>query len=176
MKSVRKSRRSAFLPTDGTSGLPRRRPRDSWQRLRFYLPYLWRFLVLRQPAPLIYGIALTDRCNLHCRGCRVAHTGRTDLSRDQLVAALQDAWKRGFRELYFSGGEPTLWRDGAYTLNDAIAEARRIGLAVRHDQSLELTEEGAFWLHLLQNYFALNYVNILWTRARREPWPRAVAI
>ncbi len=52
----------------------------------------------------------------------------------------------------------------------------RIGLAVRNDRTLELTEPGAFWLHLAQNYFALSYVNTLWTEARREPWPQAVAI
>ncbi len=50
------------------------------------------------------------------------------------------------------------------------------GFAVRNGGRLELTERGAFWLHLAQNYFALNYVNTLWTQARREPWPRAVAI
>ena len=50
------------------------------------------------------------------------------------------------------------------------------GLAVRHGGYLELTEPGAFWLHLAQNHFALNYVNTLWTQARREPWPQAVAI
>jgi oxygen-independent coproporphyrinogen-3 oxidase len=52
----------------------------------------------------------------------------------------------------------------------------RAGLAVRNGRFLELTEPGAFWLHLAQNYFALNYVNTLWTHARREPWPQAVAI
>jgi len=50
------------------------------------------------------------------------------------------------------------------------------GFAVRDGAHLELTESGAFWLHLAQNYFALSYVNTLWTQARREPWPRAVAI
>ena len=50
------------------------------------------------------------------------------------------------------------------------------GFAVRNGGHLELTESGAFWLHLAQNYFALNYVNTLWTQARREPWPQAVAI
>ena len=40
---------------------------------------------------------------------------------------MQNAWARGFRELYFSGGEPMLWRDGDHTLADAIAEAKRIG-------------------------------------------------
>jgi MoaA/NifB/PqqE/SkfB family radical SAM enzyme len=46
---------------------------------------------------------------------------------DQLVTAMQDAWSRGFRELYFSGGEPMLWRDADHTLKDAVAEAKRIG-------------------------------------------------
>ncbi len=55
----------------------------------------------------------------------------------------------------------------------AVAQA---GLAVRRDGYIELTEPGAFWLHLAQNHFALNYVNKLWTEARREPWPQAVSI
>ncbi len=52
----------------------------------------------------------------------------------------------------------------------------RLGLAARKGGTLELTEPGAFWLHLVQNYFALNYVNTLWTQARREPWPERVTI
>ena len=52
----------------------------------------------------------------------------------------------------------------------------KAGLAIQNDGHLELNESGAFWLHLVQNYFALNYVNTLWTQARQEPWPQAVAI
>jgi menaquinone C8-methyltransferase len=54
--------------------------------------------------------------------------------------------------------------------------AEQAGLSVRHDEYSMLTEPGAFWLHLVQNYFALRYVNTLWIKARREPWPQAVAI
>jgi len=50
------------------------------------------------------------------------------------------------------------------------------GLAVRRGRYLELTEPGAFWLHLAQNYFALSYVNTLWAEARRVPWPQTVTI
>jgi hypothetical protein len=42
--------------------------------------------------------------------------------------------------------------------------------------TLELTDAGAFWLHLAQNHFALSYVNSLWTAARLEPWPSEVQI
>lgn len=54
--------------------------------------------------------------------------------------------------------------------------AERIGLAIHKDGYIELCEPGAFWLHLAQNHFALNYVNTVLTEARRQPWPQAVAI
>ena len=115
------------LPKDETREDIHRSQRTLWRRLRFYAAFLWRFVVLQHPEPLIYGIALTDRCNLACRGCHVSNTGRRDMTWDQLVAAMQNAWARGFHELYFSGGEPMLWHDGGYTLADAVVEAKRIG-------------------------------------------------
>ena len=50
------------------------------------------------------------------------------------------------------------------------------GLARRDNGCYELTDSGAFWLHLAQNHFALSYVNTLWTAARATPWPTRVAI
>jgi MoaA/NifB/PqqE/SkfB family radical SAM enzyme len=97
------------------------------EKIWFYSLFVWRWVVLRHPEPLIYGIALTDRCNLACRGCRLANTGRPDLTWAQLIDLMQDAWRRGFRELYFSGGEPMLWHDEKHTIADAITEAKRIG-------------------------------------------------
>lgn len=96
-------------------------------RLGFYLRYVWRFAILRRPEPLIYGVAITDRCNFSCKGCKVANTGRPDMTYDELVGRLRDAYARGFREVYFTGGEPTLWRDGERGLADAIDAARRLG-------------------------------------------------
>ena len=57
-----------------------------------------------------------------------------------------------------------------------LRAGERTGLAVRRDGAVHLTDAGAFWLHLAQNYFALDYVNTLWTAARRQPWPAAVSI
>ena len=99
----------------------------SWEKVRFYTLFAWRFLVLRHLEPLFYGIAITDRCNFECRGCKVSNTGRPDMTWSQLIDTMQNAWKRGFRELYFSGGEPMLWRDGVHTLEDAVALAKQIG-------------------------------------------------
>jgi MoaA/NifB/PqqE/SkfB family radical SAM enzyme len=77
--------------------------------------------------PLFYGVALTDRCNLRCAGCRIPDLGRPDLTWEALGALLRGAYTRGFRELYFSGGEPMLWRDGTRTVEDGIRLARRLG-------------------------------------------------
>jgi len=50
------------------------------------------------------------------------------------------------------------------------------GLASQRNGTMTLTDAGAFWLHLAQNYFALDYVNTLWTAARRQPWPASVSL
>ena len=50
------------------------------------------------------------------------------------------------------------------------------GLASSRNGTVTLTDGGAFWLHLAQNYFALDYVNTLWTAARRQPWQAAISL
>jgi MoaA/NifB/PqqE/SkfB family radical SAM enzyme len=97
------------------------------EMIRFYIPFTWRFVVLRRPVPLIYGLAITDRCNFNCHGCRVSNTGRPDMSWDLIISRMKNAWSRGFRDIYFSGGEPMLWRDGKRGLPDVISAAKRIG-------------------------------------------------
>ncbi len=97
------------------------------ERLQFYLPFTWRYVFLRRSEPLFYGIALTGRCNLNCQGCKVVNNGLLDLTWEQLTNGMQKAWQQGFRELYFTGGEPMLWRDGKHTLKDAVFAAKRTG-------------------------------------------------
>ena len=97
------------------------------RRLRYYVPYAWRFLVTRTEGPLICGVAITDRCNLGCPSCHVIDTGQGDMPFEDVVEAMRSAYDRGCRELYFTGGEPTLWSDGDLTLEDAIAAAREMG-------------------------------------------------
>lgn len=57
-----------------------------------------------------------------------------------------------------------------------LSAIRLMGLARRRGGMLELTDAGAFWLHLAQNHFALSYVDRIWTAAQREPWPRRIEI
>jgi len=57
-----------------------------------------------------------------------------------------------------------------------LSTIQHTGLATRRNGSLDLTDSGAFWLHLAQNHFALSYVNTLWTAARQEAWPASISI
>jgi MoaA/NifB/PqqE/SkfB family radical SAM enzyme len=155
-----------------------------WEQIRFYIPFVWRFTMLRRTPPLIYGLALTDRCNLRCRGCRVANTGRPDMSWEQVVAALQGAWERGFREVYFSGGEPMLWQDGERRLADAVLEARRIGFFHTHIYTNGLcgldTPADLVWVSMdgLPGTFELRRGNHFHQveRVVRESPPRRIAV
>jgi Fe-coproporphyrin III synthase len=89
--------------------------------------YLAGFHVLRKHTPLIRGLVLTNRCNLHCRHCDVAARGAMDLSFDEVTAAVDAFYRDGGRCLYLEGGEPFLWRDGSQRLDDIVVYARRLG-------------------------------------------------
>jgi oxygen-independent coproporphyrinogen-3 oxidase len=69
----------------------------------------------------------------------------------------------------------TLGRDAPW-VRSGLRLGELAGLASRRNGTMTLTDAGAFWLHLAQNYFALDYVNILWTAARSQPWPAAVSL
>jgi oxygen-independent coproporphyrinogen-3 oxidase len=115
-----------------------------------------------------------------------------------------DAWQNAIREdrlpialrLPFSSGMAGWWwlywrfydtRIPLNVLDDRFdldaGKARRwlrllrvMRLAERRGGTIELTDAGAFWLHVAQNHFALSYVNAVWTAARRERWPGVVPI
>lgn len=52
---------------------------------------------------------------------------------------------------------------------------RRMDLCEEDDSGIRLTQRGAFWLHLMQNHFSLNYINRVWSAAKKEPWPAVIS-
>jgi len=54
--------------------------------------------------------------------------------------------------------------------------ARALGLCTEDAGRFVLTEPGAFWLHLMQNYFALTYIDRVWSVAMADPWPKEIRI
>ena len=59
-------------------------------------------------------------------------------------------------------------------LKAMLGLARLLGLARQDSNRIELTERGAFYIHLLQNWFILDYINRVWSAAMSEPWPSRV--
>ena len=54
--------------------------------------------------------------------------------------------------------------------------ALRLHLLADDGEWYDLTERGSFWIHLLQNYYVLNYIDKFWTRSMREAWPGRIEL
>lgn len=97
------------------------------QLIYFPLWYL-RSYIFKKHVPLQTVLFITDACNLRCKHCAAAnHEGKSSKSYEDVCRELDFSLKQGARFVDFEGGEPTLWRDGAYTVNDLIRYAKKIG-------------------------------------------------
>ncbi len=95
--------------------------------------FFLRTRLLGQHIPLIASFKLTYRCNLACAACpfhRRSGMPGSHMSRDQALRSLAALKDMGCRIVVFEGGEPLLWRDGAYTFSDLVHEARKRFLCV----------------------------------------------
>ncbi len=97
------------------------------RKLVSYLAYAFRTFVLAQERPFLFGVVITDKCNLDCHYCEGKNKGRTHFSAGQARVALRDAHRRGHRLLYITGGEPMLWESDGMRLADLVRYARDLG-------------------------------------------------
>jgi Fe-coproporphyrin III synthase len=111
----------------------------------------------REFAPIVQ-IHPTLRCNLRCLHCYSESSPReTDqLSLDDILRALDGAWRQGYRTASFSGGEPVLSRDlGAMlrhakalgmrttvTSNGMLLTAERLATITGHTDVLAISLDG----------------------------------
>ena len=51
-----------------------------------------------------------------------------------------------------------------------------IGLLEDGGDELVLSDDGIYWLHVLQDLFSIQYVSTLWGTARQDPWPDKVLL
>ncbi len=52
----------------------------------------------------------------------------------------------------------------------------KLGILSRENGDYHVNEESAYWIHRLQNEYALNYINRLWGTCRNEAWPTEVTL
>lgn len=93
----------------------------------FGIKYVLRDHVLKQRAPLICGLVLTNRCNLQCRHCRVGTRDDKELRFEEITEVIDSFYREGGRCLYLEGGEPFLWRDQQYGIEYIVEYARGVG-------------------------------------------------
>ena len=83
--------------------------------------------LLSKQVPLIRGLVLSNRCNLCCLHCDLSARAANDMTLAEAFGAIDDFYREGGRCLYLEGGEPFLWRDGIYGLEDVVDYAHRRG-------------------------------------------------
>ncbi|MBM3709711.1 MAG: radical SAM protein [Actinobacteria bacterium] len=97
------------------------------RQIVYGIKYIIDHQIFKKSTPLIAGLTLTRKCNLHCRHCRVSNIGVEDLSFKESANILSSFYEEGGRFIYFQGGEPFIWQDGAYGLEDLVKQAHKIG-------------------------------------------------
>jgi MoaA/NifB/PqqE/SkfB family radical SAM enzyme len=97
------------------------------RKFGFCLQYGVRTVLLRQTRPLLLAVVITDRCNLDCFYCQGSNAGKIHCSVGEIRDILRQAYERGHRALYFTGGEPMLWESDGWNMNDVVRHARELG-------------------------------------------------
>lgn len=93
----------------------------------FGIKYLFNHQVLHKRTPLIGGLVVHNKCNLRCRHCRIPQRGAMSMSHKQVQETIESLYRQGGRTIYFEGGEPFLWSDGDYGLDDIVVYAKKMG-------------------------------------------------
>jgi coproporphyrinogen III oxidase-like Fe-S oxidoreductase len=51
-----------------------------------------------------------------------------------------------------------------------------VGLLHDDGEQVVLSDEGTYWLHVMEDLFSINYVGKLWGLSKREPWPERIIL
>lgn len=88
-----------------------------------------------------------------------------------------------FYWLYWRLYETRVSKDGFTERFDKDAKLRgllwlavHLGFVTDDGDQYTLTERGAFWIHLMQNYYVLNYIDEVWSRSMRAAWPGRIEL
>ena len=96
-------------------------------KLASWFSYGFKNFILRQELPYLFGLVITDKCNLNCFYCESKNSGKYHFTFEKAKETISDAYHRGHRSLYFTGGEPMIWEDSGQSLKTLVAYAREVG-------------------------------------------------
>ncbi len=83
-------------------------------------------------------------------------------------------WK--FYETSFEKEELKQVFGNNWKVNFLIKLLKLLNFCTFSKNKIELTEKGSFWIHLSQNYFALSYINKVWSTMKKENFPNIIEI
>ncbi len=119
--------------------------------LRRNLSIAWNYVVRRKRIPLLASCKLTYHCNLRCEQCPFYELGGNMPTYTEVIATLERLYQRGSRLVIFEGGEPMLWKDGPWTIQDVVAEAKKkfFGVGMTTNGTLPLAvETDVLWVSI----------------------------
>lgn len=107
--------------------------------------------IFGQKQPLLAGFKITYRCTLKCRSCPFWRMEPLSISYHRAVEIMDEFHRKGVRLLIFEGGEPFLWRDGKYCLEDLVKYAKqkffRVGITTNGTLPIESSAD-VIWISI----------------------------
>lgn len=91
------------------------------------IKYIINRRIFKQDTPLICGLVLTNKCNLQCSHCRVTSRVTEAMRFEEAKTVIDSFYQEGGRTLYLEGGEPFLWKDKNYNIEDIIRYSHNRG-------------------------------------------------
>ena len=61
-------------------------------------------------------------------------------------------------------------------LNLFLTIGKALNMVEEREDDYILTQRGTFWIHLIQNYFSLRYINKIWSVAKHNAWPEFIEL
>ena len=97
------------------------------KHITYGIKYVINHQIFKKNTPLICGIVMHNKCNLQCRHCRITSRETKAISFEETVTVINSFYKEGGRTLYIEGGEPFIWHDRKYNLDDIVNYSHKIG-------------------------------------------------
>jgi MoaA/NifB/PqqE/SkfB family radical SAM enzyme len=105
----------------------------------YFLKYYIECRFLGKRDPILGGYKITNLCNMECIHCPFwKRQDKTALTFEEIREKLKELHCLGVRILIIEGGEPFLWKDGRYGLEDVVKEAKK------YFYSVGITTNGTF--------------------------------
>ena len=91
------------------------------------IKYVFNYWVHGDNQPLICGLVLHNKCNLQCRHCKIIDRQNAKMTFEESREVIDRFYSDGGRCLYLEGGEPFIWNDGSYSMEDVVLHAHNKG-------------------------------------------------